>query len=130
LDHNDAVNIKPEKIQQKFTFPLQEVFPFKKLFLAGLLKNLSSRKHCSSKMSRWVTSGDSRPWTMHKKSVHSTNMPGGRLPTASSALQSARSCAVKLELQEFSQNIKAFPFKINSQLPDSFIRDPSLKMTV
>jgi hypothetical protein len=72
-------------------------------------------------MSGWVKSGDYRPWIAARESVHSTNFPDGRLPTVSSALQSARTSAVKSELKKFSQNVKPFPFKINAQPVNPFI---------
>jgi hypothetical protein len=63
-------------------------------------------------MSGWVKSGECSPWTALRESVHSGNFPGRRLPTASSALQSASSSVIKTEVKEFSQNLTAFPFKI------------------
>jgi hypothetical protein len=50
-----------------------------------------------------------------RESIHSKNFPGGMLPTASCALQSARSSAVKIELKEFSQNLKALASETNAQ---------------
>jgi hypothetical protein len=35
---------------------------------------------------------------------------------------------VKTELKEFSQNLKAFPFKINGQPPNPFITGTYVKM--
>jgi hypothetical protein len=81
-------------------------------------------------MSGWVKSRECSPWTALRESLHSRNFPGRRKPTASSALQSARSLGVKIELKEFSQSLKALPFKINTQSIDPFTIDLSVRMTV
>jgi hypothetical protein len=73
---------------------------------------------------------DCRHWIALRESVHSRNVPGRRLPAASSALQSGRSLEVKDELKEFSQHLKALSLKINTQPVDPFIRYPSVKTTV
>jgi hypothetical protein len=63
-----------------------------------------------------VKSGDCRPCIVLRESAHSRNFPGRRLHTASSALHSARNLAVKIKLKKLSQNLKAFPFKINAEI--------------
>jgi hypothetical protein len=84
----------------------------------------------SCKMSRWVKSRHCRLWIALRKSVCRRNFLGRRLPTTWSALQSARSFEINIELKEFSQNLKRLNLKKNAQPVDPFITDPSEKTKV
>jgi hypothetical protein len=83
-----------------------------------------------SEMRGRVKSLHCKPWIVLMLSIHHRNYPGRRLRIALSALHSASSPVVKIELKECSQNINAFPPKINTHLTDPFIRDPSVKTSV
>jgi hypothetical protein len=79
---------------------------------------------------RWV--GKVRgltPWNVHKDPLHSKNVPGGSY-SVSGDLHRPRSSAVKTELKEFSQYLKAFPIKIKAQPIDVFSTDLSVKTNV
>jgi hypothetical protein len=79
---------------------------------------------CTYFQDEWVgESGGCKTWPALRESVYSRIFPGRRLPTASSALQTASSSAVKTEVKKLIQHLTTFPFKINTNKVDPFIRD-------